>query len=101
MKPKDTELQRRSGSAPVLGSGTRAGISSPPLRPGDREPVTLFELARRSIANPPPGETPALGDAIPLLPPSSPWAADPVPSEPTIDRSEDGDVMGTPIDQLP
>jgi hypothetical protein len=89
MKPKDTELQRRSGSDdPVLGSGTSA--DRPPLRPGDREPVTFFELARRSNADL--GETPT-DNAIPSLPPSSPWHHDPVPDEPTIDRTEDGDTI--------
>ena len=37
---------------------------------------------------------------IPPLPPSSPWASDPVPDEPLIDRSDDGDEMGVEIDQL-
>jgi hypothetical protein len=91
MKPKDTPLQRRSGSAPVIPSGTRAGISSPPLRPGDREAVTYFELERRSSANPGEDPPPSPGDVLPALPPSSPWHHDPVGPEPTIDRTEDGD----------
>jgi hypothetical protein len=90
---KDTELQRRPSADPVLGSGTNADHLRPPLRPGDREPVTLFELERRKSAGP--GEdTPALpGAAFPPLPSSSPWARDPVPDEPTIDRTEDGDTI--------
>jgi hypothetical protein len=69
------------------------------LRPGDREPVTYFELERRKTADP--NEPPS--GAIPPLPSSSPWARDPVPDEPTIDRSEDGDgdTMGVDINQLP
>jgi hypothetical protein len=101
-KPQDHELQRqRSGGDSGIGPGVSADTSSPsPLHPShaEREPVTYFELQRRSNADP--GETPT-GNAIPSLPPSSPWHSDPVPPEPTIDRSEDGDVMGTPIDQLP
>jgi hypothetical protein len=103
MKPKDTELQRRSGDAPVLGSGTSADTSSPPLHPShaEREPVTYFELQRRQLSSDPADSGGTSAD-LPPLPPSSPWAGpDPVGPEPTIDRSEDGDVMGTPIDQLP
>jgi hypothetical protein len=99
-KPASTyfDLQRRPDSAPVLGSGV-ADCHQPPLRPGDREPVTYFELARRSKVDP--GDTPAPGDTIPPQPSSSPWASDPVGPEPLIDRTEDADVMGVPIDQLP
>jgi hypothetical protein len=86
------ELQRRPGSDPDIAPGISADISPPPLhplRPGDREPVTYFELERRKIADP--NEPPS--DTIPPLPPSSPWASDPVGPEPTIDRTEDGDTI--------
>jgi hypothetical protein len=100
MKPKDNELQRRSGSDPVLPSGARADISSPPLHPVPDEPTTYFEIERRKSAAPEIGGDKIGGD-LPPMPASSPWAGDPVPDEPTIDRREDGDIMGTPIDQLP
>jgi hypothetical protein len=38
---------------------------------------------------------------LPKQPAGSPWAGDPVPAEEPIDRREDSDVMGVPIDQLP
>jgi hypothetical protein len=75
-------------------------MSAPKTRPGDREPVTYFELQRRRDATPEPGE--AAGDDISKLPPlpaSSPWSGNQLP-EPTIDRTEDGDFVGVPIDQL-
>jgi hypothetical protein len=103
MKPKDNELQRRAGSTPVLGSGQSADrLPSPlhPTRPGDREPVSYFELQRRSL-NSDPDIAPRTDAKLPPLPSSSPWAKDPVPDEPTIDRTEDGDVMGVDINQLP
>jgi hypothetical protein len=87
-KPQDTELQRRSGRSPVLGSGTSAGISSPPLHPSD-EPSTYFEIEQRRLDNP--GEEAVGVVTMPPLPPTSPWASDPVGPEPTIDRTEDGD----------
>jgi hypothetical protein len=60
------------------------------LKPGEREPVTYFELQRRADAKPEiGGESPAT--AFPPLPPTSPWHHDPVPAEPLIDRTEDAD----------
>jgi hypothetical protein len=64
-----------------------------PTPPPDREPISYFELQRRREGIPEPGEEkPA--PVIPALPPTSPWHHDPVPAEPTIDRSqEDGDTI--------
>jgi hypothetical protein len=62
----------------------------------DKPASTYFDLQRRASANP--GEPP-IGTAIPPLPPSSPWASDPVGPEPLIDRTEDADTVGIPIDQ--
>jgi hypothetical protein len=56
-------------------------------RPGDREPVTYWELQHRRDKTPEPGE--AKPDDFPKLPASSPWSRDPVPKEPTIDRTID------------
>jgi hypothetical protein len=47
------------------------------LRPGDREPVTLFEIAQRHQP-----DQAAFSTEIPKLPPGSPWSSDPVPIEP-------------------
>jgi hypothetical protein len=93
-KPQDTELQRRPSADPVLGRGTSADHLQPPLRPGDREAVTYFELEqrRRSLSDDPVPPSGISAD-IPPLPASSPWASDPVPDEPTIDRTEDGDTI--------
>jgi hypothetical protein len=99
---KPTELQRRSGSGPDIAPGTSADNSSPPLhplRPGDREPTTYFELQRKGLSSDP-DSLRGISAEIPPLPPSSPWASDPVPDEPLIDRSDDGDEMGVEIDQL-
>jgi hypothetical protein len=94
-KPK--ELQRRAGRISDDAPGVRADNSSPsPLRPGDREPTTYFELERQKIADP--NEPPS--GAVPPLPSSSPWHRDLVPDEPPIDRTEDGDSMGVAIDDL-
>jgi hypothetical protein len=71
-----------------------------PKPPDEPEPSTYFEYerARRSVTNP--GEDAVSGAApLPRLPPSSPWHHDPVPDEPTINREEDGDAFGVPIDQ--
>jgi hypothetical protein len=87
-KPQDTTLQRRSGRSPV-GGGFSADTSSPPLHPSD-EPSTYFEIEQRRLHNP--GED-KVGN-LPPQPPTSPWARDPVPDEPLIDRSiEDGDTI--------
>jgi hypothetical protein len=70
-------------------------------KPDDPEPSTYFEIEQRRLNNP--GES-KVGSDVSQLPPQpsgSPWSEDPVPPEPPIDRSEDGDVMGTAIDQLP
>jgi hypothetical protein len=48
------------------------------LRPGDRAPTTLYELARKGLDP----LAPPVTTAIPPLPPSSPWCSDPVPPEP-------------------
>jgi hypothetical protein len=74
---------------------------SAPARPGDREPVTYFELQRRRDNTPEPGE--ATGDDIAKLPPlpaSSPWSsANVIPDEPLVDRTQDSDVLGYAVDQ--
>jgi hypothetical protein len=96
-------LPRRTGSDPDNLPGISADDSSPPRhpsRPGDREPTTYFELQRRSLSSDP-DIAPRTDAKLPPLPSSSPWASEVVGPEPPIDRSEDGDVMGTPIDQLP
>ena len=59
------------------------------------EPVTYFQLEQRRG-----GETKLGGQAMPPLPKTH-WSNDPVPDEPLINREDDGDQMGTPIDQLP
>jgi hypothetical protein len=61
-------------------------------KPGDREPVTYWELERRRSSSDPDHLTGISAD-LPPLPPSSPWAADPVPPEEPIDRREDGDFI--------
>ena len=65
------------------------------------EPISMFELERRRRGLDPGAAEPS--DEIPQLPSSSPWSGtNPGPGdEPTINREEDSDVMGTPIDQLP
>jgi hypothetical protein len=57
------------------------------------EATTYFEIQRNRDGLPEPGESkPA--PVMPPLPPTSPWHHDPVPAEPTIDRSqEDGDFI--------
>jgi hypothetical protein len=71
-----------------------------PRKPHDDspEPSTYFEVQRNRDSVSEAGEA-RPGD-VPRLPPESPWAAENQP-EPLIDRSDDGDAMGTPIDQLP
>jgi hypothetical protein len=51
----------------------------------DQPARTYFQWARRFPE--PSGAKP--GDAYPKLPSTNPWAVDPVPPEPSIDRSED------------
>jgi hypothetical protein len=63
-------------------------MSSPP-RDND-EPKTIFEYERRRRSLEP-GEI--VSDAYPRLPPSSPWASDPVPNEEPVDRTEDGPTI--------
>ena len=65
----------------------------PTTRDGDEsEPSTFFEIEQRRLVNP--GEGKVSANDIPPLPPSSPWHHDPVPPEPTIDRSiEDGPTV--------
>jgi hypothetical protein len=72
-----------------------------PRKPDDSrepEPVSYFQLEQRRRANP--GEEKPNSDFSELgpMPASSPWSGD-QPAEPTIDRSEDGDNVGVPIDQ--
>jgi hypothetical protein len=46
-------------------------------------PVTYYELQKRQLADA--DTTPAnINEAVPRLPPESPWASDPVPIEPFI-----------------
>jgi hypothetical protein len=59
----------------------------------------MFELERRK-RHLEPGEI-DINDTVPAQPASSPWAADPVPAEPTVDGTNCGDVMGVAIDDLP
>jgi hypothetical protein len=62
------------------------------------EPTSYFQLERRRA-----GDTKLGGEPLTTpLPTSSPWSGgNPGPGdEPTIDRSEDGDVMGVPLDDL-
>jgi hypothetical protein len=63
---------------------------SKPKQPDDPEPATYFQLERRRRRL---EQDDGPGDAIPPLPASSPWAADVIGKEPSIDRSEDGDVF--------
>jgi hypothetical protein len=68
-------------------------------KPND-EATTYFQVQRNRDGLPEPGESiPA--PVMPPLPPSSPFASDPVGPEPLVDRSEDSDVMGVAIDHLP
>jgi hypothetical protein len=56
----------------------------------DKEPSTYYEIEKNRLVNP--GESRSGG--VPKLPPESPWAADVVGPEPTIDRSqEDGNTI--------
>jgi hypothetical protein len=72
---------------------------SKPRSDDEPEATTYFQLQRNRDGLPEPGESkPA--PVMPKLPPESPWAAENQP-EPTIDRTDDGDVTGVPIDQLP
>jgi hypothetical protein len=58
-------------------------------RPGDREPATYHQLQRRGLSSDPDPRLQGTSADIPPLPPSSPWASDPVGPEPPIDRTED------------
>jgi hypothetical protein len=61
----------------------------PPKTPADDAPAkTYFEHAWKFPE--PSGAKP--GDAYPKLPSTNPWARDPVPDEPSIDRREDSDT---------
>jgi hypothetical protein len=72
-------------------------MSAPKTRPGDREPVSYFEMERRRRQLDEPAENEP-GD-VPALPPTSPWHHDPVGKEPPIDRSCDGASLGYAVDQ--
>jgi hypothetical protein len=62
------------------------------------EATTYFQVQRNRDGLPEPGESkPA--PTMPPLPPTSPWHSDPIGKEPSVDRSEDGDTFGVPIDQ--
>jgi hypothetical protein len=67
------------------------------------EPSTYHQLQRNRDGLPEPGEEKPGGEvaSLPPQPPTSPWSGDPCGDEPLVDRSEDSDVMGTPIDLLP
>jgi hypothetical protein len=70
--------------------------------PADDQPTSYFEWQRRADEHPELGGESVINTKLPALPASSPWGSGPGPGdEPTINREEDGDVMGTPIDQLP
>jgi hypothetical protein len=58
----------------------------------DDEPRTYFEFEQRKRANPELGVGAIDTNKVPWLPASSPFAADPVPPEPSIDRSEDASI---------
>jgi hypothetical protein len=63
----------------------------------DDEPLTYFEFERRKRANPELGVGAISGNMkYPRLPPSSPWASDPVPAEEPIDRTEDASFIINP-----
>jgi hypothetical protein len=64
----------------------------------DDEPKTLFELQRRRDQIPELREG-EINGKVPQLPASSPWACDPVPPEPSIDRREDGPTVNIEEDQ--
>jgi hypothetical protein len=66
---------------------------SKPHSDDEPEATTYFQVQRNRDGLPEPGESkPA--PVMPPLPPTSPWHHDPVPAEPTIDRSqEDGDFI--------
>jgi hypothetical protein len=74
---------------------------SPKTHDDGAEATTYFQIQKNRAVNP--GEEKVSSDisTLPPQPASSPWSEDPVPAEPTINREEDGDVMGTPIDNLP
>ena len=59
------------------------------------EAVSYFQLELRRA-----GEVKLGGQPLPPLP-ATHWSNDPCGPEPLINREDDGDVMGTPIDQLP
>jgi hypothetical protein len=66
---------------------------SPTPNDRDDEPLTYFGFERRKRANPELGVG-AISDNMkyPRLPETSPWASDPVPAEPSVDRSEDASI---------
>jgi hypothetical protein len=69
---------------------------SQPHSNDELEVTTYFQLQRNRDGLPEPGEEkPA--PVMPPLPPSSPWHHDPVPDEPTIDRTEDAATGGPNI----
>jgi hypothetical protein len=68
--------------------------ASSELRPGDRAPISYFELQRQGLTDFAEGA----GDDIPMLPSSSPWHSDPVGQEPFI--TGDANVMNIEIDKL-
>jgi hypothetical protein len=65
---------------------------SPATQDSDDEPATFFEIEQRRLNNP--GESRVNSDfrQLPPLPASSPWASE-NPTEPLIDRTEDGDQI--------
>jgi hypothetical protein len=72
-----------------------------PGKPTDDEPPrTVFEFERRRRKLEPGEQASDDISQLPPLPASSPWGAGPGPGdEPLIDRREDADTTGVPIDQ--
>ena len=71
-----------------------------PHNTDEPEPSTYFEIEQQRLNNP--GESKVGNDAasLPPMPASSPWGSGPGPGdELPIDRSEDGDTFGRPLDE--
>jgi hypothetical protein len=72
---------------------------SKPHNNDEPEATTYFQLQRNRDGLPEPGEE-KVAPVMPPLPTSSPWHHDPCGDEPSVDRSDDADVMGVKIDEL-
>jgi len=69
----------------------------PPLEDDDPcSPTSYFTLEERRRSS----DLKLGGEPLPPLPKTH-WSNDPVPDEPTVNREDDGDTFGTPIDQAP